>query len=94
MSPRLPHRGPYGRSVQRIGSRLARLRYKRRLTQAFIATQLGVHESTYRRLEASDFIPDQYLPGIAAALGLSADALENHLENRSVELAQGSRRAS
>jgi DNA-binding XRE family transcriptional regulator len=74
-----PRRGAYMRVARRLGSRLASLRCASDLTQDEVAARVNRSRRTYSAWELTDLIPERHMAGVAAALGLSVEALRARL---------------
>lgn len=60
-----------------IGRKIAKLRTLRGMKQATLADAMGTTHQAISRLEQSDYLDDEKLAEVAAALGVSIDAIKN-----------------
>jgi len=64
-----------------IGRKISRIREIRGIKQDILALELGVSQQAISKIEQSEDIEDSTLEKIAAALGISTDAIKNFNED-------------
>jgi len=65
-------------SNNHIGRKISKIRELRNMKQETLALELGISQQAVSKLEQSAEVEDNALEKIAAALGVSADAIKNY----------------
>lgn len=63
-----------------IGRKIGRIRELRGIKQEALAHELGLSQQTVSRLEASETLDEETLQKVAAALGVTPEAIRNYNE--------------
>src|ERR1700712_3210631 len=65
-------------TLNNIGRKISKIRELRNMKQETLASELGISQQAVSKLEQSEKIEDEVLQKIAAALGVTADAIKNY----------------